>query len=265
MKRISFLTMIFVLMACAPKKQSYGKWELIFNGKDLTGWQVKITDFDLNDNYNNTFRVEDRKLKVSYDAYEKFDDKFGHIFFNEKLSHYRFRVEYRFVGKQVDGAPDWAYKNSGIKFHSQPPNTIPKEQKLLVAIEAQLLGGNGTEARPTGNVCTAGSHIEMNGKLITEHCINSTSKTYHDDQWVMAEIEVRGNKKVIHRINGEVVLEYNNPQLDDTDPYSKSLLNQGLPLMLSEGYLALQAESHPIEFRNIELMRLKTPNVNSKN
>jgi len=265
MKRIVFFISIIVLTACSSKKQQFGKWQQIFNGKDLSGWQIKITGAELNENYKNTFQVVDGKLVVSYDEYDRFDDTFGHIFFNEKLSYFKLRMEYRFVGEQVAGAPDWAYKNSGIKFHSQSPNTIPKEQKLLVAVEAQLLGGNGVDVRPTGNVCTAGTHIVMGGKLITEHCTNSKSETYHNDQWVTVEIEVRGNEKVIHRINGEVVLEYERPQLDDMDSFSKSLLDQDIPRMLSEGYIALQAESHPVEFRNIELMRLKTPAPNTTN
>ena len=233
------------------------QWESIFNGKDLTGWQIKITGHDLNENYKNTFKAAAGKLIVSYAEYESFDNKFGHIFFNEKLSHYKLRLEYRFIGEQVPGAPDWAFRNSGVKFHSRPPEEIPKDQKLLVAVEAQLLGGNGKEERPTGNVCTAGTHIEMGGELITEHCTDSSSKTYHGDQWVSLELEVHGNEKVIHRINGEKVFEYEKPQLDDSDPFSKQLLDQGVPRMLGEGYIALQAESHPVEFRNIELLRLK--------
>ncbi len=172
------------------------------------------------------------------------------------MSHFKLRLQYRFTGEQVAGAPDWAYKNSGVKFHSQAPEDIPKDQRLLVAIEAQLLGGNGKDPRPTGNVCTAGTHIEMNDELITQHCINSTSETFHDDQWVTLEIEVHGNEEIIHRINGEIVLQYNHPQLDDTDPFSVSLLERGIPRMLKDGYIALQAESHPVEFRNIQLMRL---------
>lgn len=251
-----FIFLVSFMFAGGCKQASIGKWETIFNGKDLTGWQMKFTGCEVGENYLNTFRVDDGRLLVSYDEYETFDDRFGHLFFNEKLSHFKFRVEYRFVGEQVQGAPDWAYKNSGIKFHAPAPSEIPIDQTLLVAIEAQLLGGNGTDDRPTGNVCTAGTHIEMDGKLITQHCIASSSETYHGEQWVTMEIEVHGNDKVIHRVNGQVVLTYMNPQLDDSDPYSAKLLEAGVPRLLSEGYIALQAESHPVEFRNIQLMRL---------
>lgn len=250
-----FLTLLLSLSGCFTSKKGIGKWESIFNGKDLTGWTPKFTEHDLGVNYKNTFQVRDGKLVVSYDEYKSFDDKFGHLFYHEKLAHYKLRLEYRFVGTQVADAPDWAFKNSGVKFHAPDPVLIPKDQRLLVAVEAQLLGGDGTNPRPTGNVCTAGTHIEMNGVLITEHCTNSSSETYHDDQWVHLEIEVRGNEKVIHKVNGKTVLEYEKPQLDKGDAFAQELLNQGMPLMLSEGYIALQAESHPVEFRKIKLMR----------
>ena len=233
-----------------------GEWESIFNGKDLSGWQMKITGYELNDNYAHTFQVKDGKLIVSYDEYDTFHNAFGHIFYKEKLSDYRLRLEYRFVGEQVAGGPEWGYRNSGIKFHAPPPELIPKDQTLLVAPEMQLLGGNGVDERPTGNICTAGTHVVMNGKLHTQHCTNSSSPTFHGDQWVQAELEVHGNGKVLHRINGVVVMEYEQPQLDDSDEFARELMAKGFPRMLSEGYIALQAESHPIDFRNIELLDL---------
>ncbi len=254
--RFSFGLLCAMLLFCGCHSSPRQEWITIFNGRDLTGWEVKITGCEAGDNYLNTFRVKDGKLIVSYDEYETFDNRFGHLFYKEKLSWFKLRLEYRFTGEQVPGAPEWAFRNSGIKFHSQAPESLPKDQTLLVAIEAQLLGGNGRDDRPTGNVCTAGTHIEMNDQLITEHCINSSSETYHGDQWVTAEIEVHGNETVVHRINGKDVLFYSRPQLDDSDPFAQQLLASGFSRMLSEGYIALQAESHPVEFRNIQLMRL---------
>lgn len=253
LRTVFIYLMALYLSSCQQEPQ----WESIFNGENLSGWQMKVTGCDLGDNFKNTFRVSEGKLIVAYDEYDTFDQRFGHLFFMEKLSHYRLRLEYRFVGEQVAGAPAWAYKNSGIKFHSVDPALLPKDQQLLVAIEAQLLGGNGQDDRPTGNVCTAGTHILMQDTLTTQHCTNSHSDTYHGEEWVQAEIEVHGNDLVIHRINGQEVLRYAQPQLDNTDAFARELMAQGFPKMLSEGYIALQAESHPVEFRNIELMRLE--------
>jgi len=244
------------LCVLGQDKPSNDCWISLFNGKDLNGWKVKITGFELNNNYGNTFRVENGILKVSYDQYDVFDEKFGHLFYKDKFSNYIIRVEYRFVEDQAPGAPEWAFRNSGIMIHSQSPESITKDQSFPVSVEAQLLGGNGREKRSTGNVCTPGTHIVMDGKLITRHCIESRSKTYHGDQWVTMEVEVHGNSIIKHVVNGEIVLEYEKPQLDDNDPTAQRLIIKKNK-MLHEGYIALQAESHPVEFRKVEILLLK--------
>jgi hypothetical protein len=248
-----FILFSLLLVACSEKENS--EWIQLFNGKNLDGWHVKITGYDLDDNFGNTFRVENGIMKVSYDAYDTFDGRFGHIFYKDIFSHYRLRVEYRFTGEQVPGGPGWAFRNSGVMFHSQSPQSMKKDQNFPVSIEAQYLGGDGQTKRPTANVCTPGTHIVMNGDLIKRHCISSTSKTYHGDQWVTVEIEVRGDALVKHIVDGQVVLSYEKPQLDSEDPEAQQFVKNE-EVLLKEGYLALQAESHPIEFRKVELMVL---------
>jgi len=238
-----------------PKKDE-GEWRPLFNGKDLEGWTPKIKGYELGDNHADTFRVEDGVLKVSYDKYEEFDNKFGHLFYKEKFSHYRLRVEYRFVGKQCQGGPGWAVRNSGVMFHCQDPKSMRKDQDFPVSVEAQFLGGMGKGNRPTNNMCSPGTNVVMNGKLFTTHCTSSKSKTYHGDVWVTAEIEVNGGGTIRHFVDGELVLEYEKPQLDPKDADAKKLITDD-KLVLEEGYLALQAESHPVEFRKVEIRVLQ--------
>jgi len=245
------------LGAAGQDKAGGNRWITLFNGKDLDGWKIKIAGHELDDNYNNTFRVEDGILKVVYDQYEKFDEKFGNIFYKDKFSHYILRVEYRFVGEQTPEAPSWAIRNSGIMVHSQSPESMSKAQGFPVSIEVQLLGGNGKDKRPTANLCTPGTHVVMDGKLVKRHCISSRSKTYHGDQWVTVEVEVRGNSMIKHIIDGETVLEYEKPQLDERDADARKLMAEKGDKMLHEGYIALQAESHPVEFRKVEILPLK--------
>ncbi|MBN2137811.1 MAG: DUF1080 domain-containing protein [Sedimentisphaerales bacterium] len=233
-----------------------GRWISLFNGKNLDGWKIKIKGYELGDNYADTFRVEDGLLKVCYDKYEKFEGQFGHIFYDEKFSHYRLRVEYRFVGEQTPGGAGWALRNSGAMLHCQSPESMRKEQDFPVSIEGQLLGGSGTGERPTANLCTPGTNVIMDDKLVRTHCINSKSKTYHGDQWVTVEFEVHGSGKVRHIIDGETVIEYEQPQLDENDGDAKKLIKDG-NLLLSEGYISLQAESHPVEFRKVEIFLLE--------
>jgi hypothetical protein len=133
---------------------------------------------------------------------------------------------------------------------------MAKDQDFPVSIEAQFLGGDGTTPRSTANLCTPGTHVVMNGKLFTPHCTNSSSETYHGEQWVTVEFEVHGGKLIRHNIDGRTVIEYSQPQLDDQDPHARRLLETGAEKMLTGGTISLQSESHPIEFRKVELREL---------
>jgi hypothetical protein len=242
--------------AFAQSRPDQAEWIQLFNGKDLDGWVMKIKGYDPGENFGNTARVENGVLKMAYDQYDEFNNRFGHLFYRQKFSHYVIAVEYRFVGKQAPGAPDWALRNSGVMIHSQSPESMKKDQDFPICIEVQFLGGSGTGERPTANLCTPGTHVEMNGKLFTTHCVSSTSKTYHGDEWVRVEAEVMGNQWVKHRVEGQTVLSYEKPQIGGgtVSGYDEAVKKDGM--LLSEGYIALQAESHPIEFRKVELLNL---------
>jgi hypothetical protein len=256
------LLSLALLMACNPSAQKKEtaenmeaeEWIQLFNGKDLDGWTIKMNKYPLNENFNHTFRVEDGKMVTRYDQYEKFDGEYGHIFYKTPYSHYKLRVEYRVVGEQVPGGQGWALKNSGVMFHAQSPESMLVNQEFPVSIEAQFLGGTGQGDRPTGNLCTPGTHVVIDGELYTPHCINSTSRTYHGEEWVTFELVVYGDSLIHHLVEGDTVLTYSKPQIDGND------LPEGFPLAggtpLTSGYIALQAESHPYEFRKVELLDL---------
>jgi 3-keto-disaccharide hydrolase len=232
------------------------EWIQLFNGKNLKDWTPKITGYDLNDNFGNTFRVENGVMKVSYEKYDKFDNRFGHIFYRDKFSYYVIAVEYRFVGEQAKEGPNWATRNSGIMVHCQSPQSMGKGQDFPISIEVQLLGGLGKGPRTTANLCTPGTNVVMNGQLFTTHCVNSTSKTYDGDQWVRAEVEVLGDERIKHIIDGQTVLSYEKPQIGGgtVNGFDPEVKKDGT--LLSEGYISLQSESHPVEFRKVELLNL---------
>ena len=218
---------------------------------------IKIKGFEVGDNHSDTFRVEDGVIKAVYDQYQgRFRGRFGHLFYDKTFSNYDLRVEYRFVGEQALGAPGWAIRNSGIMIHGQSPESMALKQDFPASIEVQLLGGDGEHPRSTANLCTPGTNVVMKGKLHIQHCTNSSSKTYHGEQWVTVEIEVRGNRVIRHKIDGQTVLEYTEPQLDETDKTAKALLDAGAEKMLSRGTISLQSEGHPVEFRKIELRKV---------
>lgn len=255
LKRLFILPVVLLSTATHAQDEGDG-WINLFNGSDLENWIPKFTGFALGTNYRDTFRVEDGIFKVSYDNWPDFDGEFGHIFYDESFSHYRLLVEYRFAGEQVNNGPDWAYRNNGVMLHSQPPHTMTLDQEFPASIEVQLLGGNGADERATANVCSPGTHYVREGALVTQHCVNSTSATYHGDQWVTLEVEVRGDELIRHTVNGDLVFEYSSTQLDEGDPDAQNLIRSGYPVAVSEGYISLQAESHPTEFRRIDLLPL---------
>jgi hypothetical protein len=234
-------------------------WIQLFNGRDLDGWTPKFAGHDLGVNLHDTFRVEDGLLRVRYDGWPSFTDEFGHLFYREPFSYYRIAAEYRFVDEQVAGVPpglDWAIRNNGLMLHSQDPQTMTRDQDFPISIEVQLLGGIG-KPRPTANLCTPGTHVEMDGKLVTRHCVNSTSKTYDGDQWVRVEAVVHGSDLIQHIVEGEVVLEYTRPQIGggEVKHYDPAVKVDGT--LLTGGYIALQAESAPTDFRKVELLNLE--------
>jgi hypothetical protein len=247
----------FTTLGFAEPSAPVGQWIPLFNGKNLDGWTPKIRYHELGVNHGETFRVEDGLLKVGYQGYDRFNETFGHLFYRDKYSHYRIRCEYRFVGEQCPGGPGWALRNSGIMIHGEDPSTMAVDQDFPVSIEVQLLGGDGSHDRPTANLCTPGTNVVKGGKLFKPHCTNSSSETFHGDQWVTVEVEVRGNGTIKHIIDGETVLEYSQSQLDERDPHAKKLAEQAGTIQLSGGTISLQSESHPIEFRKVELMVLE--------
>lgn len=246
------LTFLFVNQSSAQKG-----WIDLFNGKDLKDWNIKISKHNYNENYANTFRVKDGLMKVSYDGYGDFDQQYGHIFYKKPFSYYLLKITYRFVGEQAKGGEGWAFRNSGAMLHGQAPETMLKDQDFPISIEGQILGGDGTHIRPTSNVCTPGTQIVYEGKLFTPHCLDSKSKTYAGDQWVTAEFLVLGDSVIKHIIDKEVVLEYTKPQIGggNVSNYDPKIKVDGKAL--TSGYISLQSESHPIEFKKVRLYNLE--------
>lgn len=254
MKKIYPLLITLILFSCQPDKSSKENWVPLFNGTNLEGWTPKFNHMDYGLNYKNTFRVKDSILMVCYDDYDSISDEFGHLFYEKSFSHYKIRVEYRFRGNQPKGGQAWAYRNNGIMLHCQNPETMGTDQAFPVSLEAQLLGGNGTGSRPTGNLCTPGTHVEMNGKLITNHCINSTSETFNGDEWIEFEAVVLGDSLFHHIVNGDTVISYSNAITGGDYFPEDAPFPEGFAL--SEGFISIQAESAPTEFRKIELLDL---------
>ncbi len=256
---MKLIGLVLLLTACAaPKEESKSEWIPLFTGRDLDDWIVKVHHHDAGVNFGNTFRVEDGMIKVRYDQYGDFNDQFSHLYYKQPFSHFHLKLEYRFTGELQKGAPEYTLLNSGIMFHSQDPRDMLKEQNWPISVEMQFLAGLGDgKPRPTGNMCSPGTEIVYKGKMYNGHCLNSTSKTFDRDAWVTAELIVLGDSLITHIINDDTVLQYSKPTMGGgvVQGYDSALWQPGKPL--TSGYIALQSEGQPIDFRNIELRNLE--------
>lgn len=254
--RLALVLFLLPFLATGAESLPEDGWVSLFNGHDLAGWTVKIAGHEPGENFGDTFRVENGEIRADYKRYESFDMQFGHLFTDIAYAHYILRLEYKLTGDRMEDAPRWTERNSGVMLHAQSPQSMGIGQHFPVSLEGQFLARSGPEERPTGNVCTPGTHIEVNGELTTAHIVESTSSTFPLDEWVRFEAEVRGHEEIIYRINGEEVLRYQHPQLDAEDPDARRLIEAGADRKVSFGHIALQAEGHPVSFRRIELKPL---------
>jgi hypothetical protein len=251
--------MVLICTAAAAGAQPAPEeaWQVLFNGRDLTGWIPKIRGHAPGDDPDRTFRVESGLLTVAYDNYSDFAERFGHLFYTVPYSHYRLRVEYRFVGEAAANTPEWAVRNSGAMLHAQAPDSMTVAQDFPISIEFQFLGGLGDGgARPTGSLCSPGTHVVYRGELAATHCIESSAPTFDGDQWVLAEALVLGSERVVHYINATEVIEYGGITYGGgvVSGHRPELKPDGEPL--TSGYISLQSEGHPVQFRRVELLDL---------
>jgi hypothetical protein len=261
MKKSLIFLSIFCLLLNSCKSES-NDWVTLFDGKSLDGWEMKIAGYEFNNNYKNTFGVGDGTIKVSYDEYDSFDREFGHLFYTKKkFKNYHLKLDYKFYGEHIRNE-SWSYKNSGVMLHSEDPKQMFIDQGFPVSVEAQFLGGSGEGDRPTLNMCSPGTEVNINTSnynieprfKATMHCINSNSKTYHKDDWVSVDLVVYSDSIIHHIIGKDTVISYTNIKFGGT--YLSDNFTDKVGEPLKEGYLSLQSEGHPIEFRNIMIKEL---------
>jgi len=251
--------LFLALSGCAHAPDVGAKWVSLFDGKTLKGWTPKISGYALGEDPMRTFRAEDGVIRVSYDRYtDGFRKRFGHLAYRTPFGPYRLRLEYRMIGQSLADVESWQQSNSGVMLHGQAPATMSKDQSFPVSIEVQLLGAARPDPAPTANLCTPGTNVVMGGKLETTHCINSTSPIIPNGRWTKIEITVDRNGNFTHVVDGVQVMTYAGAQYDPADSDAQPLIKAaGGKLELSNGYIYLQSEGHPVEFRSLELRILE--------
>ncbi|MBO0330366.1 DUF1080 domain-containing protein [Muricauda sp. CAU 1631] len=261
LKQLTLIASVLALVFfsnCTPEKSNSDKeeWVALFDGTNYQDWTPKFTGYPLGENYNGSFVFKDSLLSVRYQEKDTFNGTFGHLFYKKKFSYYKLKATYRFVGEQMSGGPEWAIRNNGLMLHCQDPKTMGVDQDFPISLELQLLGGDGVHDRTNGNLCTPGTNVVINDSLIVDHCISSTSKTYPGDGWVTIEALVLGDSIMQHILDNKVVLEYAKPTIGGgmVEGYLESAYEEGKPV--GEGYISIQAETAPIDFKSIELLDL---------
>ncbi len=264
----NYLFLLVVFTSCKTTNTKTENWQPLFNGKDLSGWDIKIKDQPIGDNYKNTFRIEDSMIRVDYSSYDSFNLKFGHLYTQPSFAFYKLKMQYRFTGTQIAGAPSWGNRNSGVMIHAQSAKSMELHQNFPVSLEVQFLCGNGNDTVPTGNVCTPGTWLTFNGKPFYNHIQNSSSKTYFKNEWVTSITEVYGDSLVRQIINNDTVLIYTKPMIGEgfvggnNNWHWAGIMDSMVWINkantpLGNGHIALQAESQPVDFKNIMLLNLK--------
>ncbi len=256
------LTVFLVIVSCKDQSENAEKfetddWITLFNGKDLEGWTPKFHHHETGENYADTFRVQDSSIVVAYDGYDTFNERYGHLFYNKAFESFHLKFTYRFTDEWMQDAPSYTYRNSGVMFHSQAPETILKEQDWPLSVEYQMLAeAEPGKPRPTGNMCSPGTDVYFNGEKSNDHCINSSSETYTWDTWVEADLIVYSDSLIIHKVNGNEVLRYSKTQIggDVAHGFDPELKIEGTAL--KSGYIGLQAEGQGVVFKNIRLKEL---------
>jgi hypothetical protein len=252
-------TVIVLSLAAGCGGSNSPGWVPLFNGVDLTGWQAKVTHYAYGDNYADTFRVKDGVLQVSYDDYDAAGfggntGKFGLLYWTTPLSKFRVRVEYRFTGPQVSNPPAWGLRNSGLMVFGEDPAGVGVDVIYPRILEIQLLARDNTGNTSNGNLCPlGGASAILNGTRVMAGCTGSKSPpfpvnpNFANDAWVTVEAEVHGSGDTKVTFTGDnndqPVLVFGQPMIDG--------------VLSDSGFLALQAESYPIEFRKVEMMELK--------
>ena len=227
-----------------------GVWIPLFDGETLDGWTPKIAGYPLGEDPLDTFRVEDGAIQVSFDRYgDDYADRFGTLIYAVPYRHYRLRLEYRFTGEQVPGAPDWAERNSGVLYHMQPPETVPRDEGFPVSLEAQFLA-EGAHAPTTGNMCSIGTSVVVDGARPDDHCLLGAVPARPLGQWVRFELQALPGGEFRHLIDGAPSITYSDARYDEPHDWADGMAVTG-------GAFGLQSESHPVAFRNVEIMVLE--------
>jgi hypothetical protein len=121
-------------------------------------------------------------------------------------------------------------------------------------VEFDIVGGRFIGSQPTGDVCQNGTHVLVGGATVKGLCSKVSDITIRDNPWTTALAQVDGAARVRQIVDGALVIEYGDITLDEDNADARRLMSSGADKALKSGYVSIQSNGYPIEFRRIEVL-----------
>jgi len=225
----------------------------LFNGKDWTGWDLKLRCGDA-ELAKQVYAIENGMIHV----YKDFPDTFelntgvnrthGLFYTQKKYSKYILKFEYKWGTKIANNFAQWQY-DAGLYYHVYNDAIWPR------GIEYQIRYDHTKNKNHTGDFWASGTSFQLfkdeNGAFLLPkqggkaihvkfggHSAKADAKfNALNNKWNKCEVIVMSDKYSIHKLNGEIV-------------------NMATDLSQSEGILGFQSETAEIYYRNIRIKEL---------
>ena len=251
MKKLLLLMLPILVLSCKSNPDSEEGYVNLMNGKDFSGWYLKIKN---NDSVlaARVFTINDSGWVQTFasfpDSFELNTGKsYTHgLFYSEKTySRYILRFEYKW-GKKIYNNFGMFQYDAGLYYHVYDDKIWPN------GIEYQIRYNHLTGENHTGDYWASATSFQWyageNGRFLLpseggvpqpiksgEHLCDAAAP-YHalDENWNICEVIVMSDKYSIHKLNGKIV-------------------NMATSLSVSEGKIGFQNETAEIFYRNIRL------------
>ena len=228
--RMLLIAPVLVLLAAADPAIVPNRVIPLFNGTDLSNWDVDVPDRDTNPNVAASFIVRNGML-VSLGTPR------GHLISKGVYRDYRLETEYRFPGKGG---------NCGILVHASRPRALYK--MFPQSIEVQMDSGNA------GDFWVIQEDIEVED-------MEKRRPRKSGEKYGGAEGDAR---RILNLTDGSErpLGEWNTMIIEARDRTIKvwvngDVVNHGFGATADHGKIAVQAEGTEVEFRKLEIGPLR--------